>query len=123
MYCAKSNITLHNSLRRSQFEFIVPLTKLRNHANIFIESAKDLENITIQSSIWALPNVPLITLNALEKMEINTIEKILESDLRTLARIKNVGKNGLEKLQASLKNYGFFIRSCWSVKRFSPVDL
>ena len=71
----------------------------------------------------ALPNVPLITLNALEKMEIKTIEKILESDLRTLARIKNVGKNGLEKIQASLKNYGFVIRSCWSVKKFFPVDL
>ena len=115
-FCSKSNRSLFCSLRHSEFDFNVPLTKLRMHADIFIEGAKELENITIHSTIWALPNVPYRTLNALDKMGVDTIEKILESDLRSLARIKNVGKKGLEKLQESLKHYGFSIRSCWSVK-------
>jgi RNA polymerase alpha subunit len=106
-YCLKSNRDLYDTLRWNPFDPVAPISELRKHAQHFIDGVVSLEKVTIQSSIWALPGVPIRILNALWKSRITTIEDILAYDQRDLLRLRNVGKGGFRKLLASLGRYGF----------------
>lgn len=108
-YCAKSNRSLYDSLRWNPFDTAAPITKLRKFAEDFIKGANLNEKVTLHSSIWALPAVPIRTLNALWESNITDIQEILEYDQRNLLRLRNVGKGGLKKLLISLGKYGFSI--------------
>ncbi len=108
-YCLKSNRTLYDTLRWNPFDPGAPVTELRKHAQIFIDGAGINEKVTLHSSIWALPEVPIRILNALWKINITDIQEILEYDQRNLLRLRNVGKGGLKKLLISLGKHGFSI--------------
>jgi len=111
-FCMKSNPFLYEELRRSPFNWAAT-TLLRKHPEKFIEDAKKLENVTIDSSIWVLPDVPILTLNAIwnrKKHKIRTIRDLLAHNQRELLRFPCLGKVGLKKLILSLNQYGFAIR-------------
>ncbi len=109
-YCSRSDHDLYSSLRWNQWETCTPLFKLRQHAQDFIVGAGRNEHINSRSSIWALPGVPTMTLNALEESEISTIDKLIQCDTRKLVRLRKIGKYGLRKLNTSLAEFGFTIR-------------
>lgn len=110
-YCLKSNRALYDKLRWNPFDPGAPVTELRKHAQIFIDGAAINEKVTLHSSIWALPEVPIRILNALWESNFTDIQEILEYDQRSLLRLRNVGKGGLKKLLISLGKYGFSIKN------------
>ena len=73
-------------------------------------SGKRLEDVTIDSSIWALPDVPIMTLNAIWKSKNYSIRELLKYSQRDLLRFRCLGRVGLEKLILSLNRYGFSIK-------------
>ena len=108
-FCMKSNRFLYEELLRNPFEW--PGTgKLRDHAEDFINDSKNLENVTTDSLIWALPDVPILTLNSIWKRNIYTIKSLLEYSKRDLLLFKYLGRGGLKKLISSLDQYGFSIK-------------
>jgi len=87
-YCSKSDHDLYNSLRWNKWETCVPLCKLRQHAHAFFAGAERNEQVDLGSSIWSLPGVPTMTLNALEENGISTIDKLIQYDKRKLQRLR-----------------------------------
>ena len=108
-FCMKSNRFLYENLQRSPFEWSA-ISRLREHSEVFMNDSKMLEDVTIDSSIWALPNVPILTLNAIWNRKIYTIKNLLKHSQRDLLQFKYFGKTGLEKLISSLNQYGFSIK-------------
>lgn len=111
-FCMKSNPFLYEELQRSPF-YWAATTLLRKHSERFIEDSRKLEYVTIDSLIWAFPDVPILTLNAIwnrNKHKIRTIKDLLEHSQRELLRFPCLGKIGLKKLISSLNTYGFTIR-------------
>ncbi|MFV9645983.1 MAG: hypothetical protein ACNYWU_09190 [Desulfobacterales bacterium] len=109
-FCAKSDHPLYKSLCWNQWENCAPISDLRKHAQEFIDGYMRNEEVTLFSSIWALPRVPTLTLNALEKQGITSIDKIVQCDERILKRFPQIGKYGLNKLHTSLEKFGFSIK-------------
>ena len=109
IFCMKSNHILYKKLQRSPFEWPA-INKLREHTESFIEDSKKLENVTIDSSIWALPDVPIMTLNAVWRKQNHTIQDLLKHSQRDLLRFRCLGRVGLAKLILSLNRYGFSIK-------------
>ena len=114
IYCARSDRPLFDELRDYPYgNFEVPLHKLREHAETFINKSRcnDGEKIKIteQSSIWDLPDVQTMTLTALWERNIKTIADILKYDERKLLRLPKLGKIGLQQLENILDRYGFEI--------------
>jgi hypothetical protein len=111
-FCMKSNYLLYEELQHPLYES-APITQLRNHSKRFIDASMNLEKITSDSLIWALPDVPILTLKAIwsrNKYTIRTINDLLEYSQRDLLRFPCLGKVGLKKLISSLAQYGFTIR-------------
>jgi hypothetical protein len=111
-FCMKSNPFLYEDLQSSPF-YWAATTLLRKHSGKFIEDSKKLENVSIDSLIWALSDVPILTLNAIwnrKKHKIRTIKDLLEYSQRELLRFPCLGKVGLKKLISSLAQHGFTIR-------------
>ena len=108
-FCMKSNYFLYEELRRSPF-YWAGITQLRKHSERFIEDSNIFENATIDSLIWALPDVPILALNAIWNRENHTIKDLLKHNQRDLLRFPCLGKVGLKKLFSSLSQYGFTIR-------------
>ena len=109
-FCMKSNYYLYEKLQPSLFES-APITELRKHSRRFIEDSVKLEKVTIDSPIWALTDVPMMTLNALWKYKNHTIKDLLEHGERDLLQYKNFGKMGLEQLKSALALYGFSLKN------------
>ena len=109
-FCAKSDYTLYKSLRWNQWANCAPLSDLRQHAQEFIAGYRRNKQVEFRSSIWALQGVPTLTLNALDKNGITTIDKLLQYNKRKLVRLRQIGKYGLNKLQTSLEKYGLSIK-------------
>jgi hypothetical protein len=117
MYCARTNRKLYDTLLPNEnwFEQGVPITTLRAYAAEFIRrdfsddpaGAKLSEN----SSIWEIPDVQLLTLNALWQRDIETVADILKHNEKTLLRMPKLGKTGLRQLKDILGKYGFVIAS------------
>jgi len=107
-FCMKSNRVLYDKLRQSPFE-PVAIGKLRKHSQVFIHDSKNLEEVTIESPIWALPDVPIMALNALWSNKNYTIKDVLNNGQRDLLRFRCFGRVGLEKLLISLNKNGFSI--------------
>ena len=105
----KSNHDLYRSLRWNKWETCAPLSKLRQHAQEFFAGAERNVQINLDSSIWTLPGVPTMTLNALEENGISTIDKLIRCDKHKLSRLRKMGKFGLQKLNISLEKFGFSI--------------
>jgi len=109
IFCRKSNPFIYEKLQKHPF--IIPnIGKLRSQSKTFISDSKKLENVTIDSSIWALPDVPMMTLNAIWKRKSYTIKDLLQYSQRDLLRFHYIGKIGFYKLLSSLKQYGFSIK-------------
>ncbi len=108
-FCMKSNRNLYDKLRFSPFE-PVAIGKLRKHAWVFINDSKKLGEVTIESMIWSLPDVPIMTLNSLWNNKNYTINDVLKNSQRDLLKFKCVGKVGLEKLIISLNTFGFSLK-------------
>ena len=109
IFCMKSNHFLYEKLQQTPFVW-VSITKLREHSRRFIEDSKRLEDVTIDSSIWALPDVPIMTLNAIWKSKNYSIRELLKYSQRDLLRFRCLGRVGLEKLILSLNRYGFSLK-------------
>ena len=109
IFCMKSNRFLYEKLQGRSFPW-PSIGRLREHAEVFINDCKKLENVTIDSSIWALPDVPTMTLNSIWNRENYTIKDLLQNSQRDLLRYKYFGKVGLKKLISSLNQYGFSIK-------------
>ena len=76
--------------------------ELRQHAQSFIVGAGRNEHVNFRSSIRALPEVPTMTLNALEENRISTIiDKLIQCNTRKLMQTRKFGKYGLRKLTTS----------------------
>ena len=105
----KSNPFLYEELQRSPFNWAA-ISQLRKHSEKFIEDSRKLENVTIDCSIWALPDVPILTLNAIWNRKGHTIKELLKHSQRDLLRFPCLGKVGLIKLISSLSQFGFSIR-------------
>ena len=105
----KSDHDLYSSLRWNKWETSAPLSKLRQHAQEFFAGAERNEHVDLGSSIWSLPGVPTMTLNALEGNGISTIDKLIHCDKRKLPRLRKMGIFGLRKLNMSLAKFGFSI--------------
>ncbi len=105
-FCMKSNRILYDKLRQSSFE-PVAIGQLRKHSQVFINDSNNLDEVTIGSPIWALSDVPIITLNALWNNKNYTIKNALNNSQRDLLRFRCLGRVGLEKLLISLKKNGF----------------
>jgi len=110
IFCMKSNHSLYIKLQQSPFAW-PPINKLRHHSETFIEDSKKPTTITIDSSIWALPDVPIMTLNAIWKKKNYSIRELLKHSQRDLLRFPCLGKVGLKKLISSLNRYGFSIKT------------
>jgi len=108
-FCMKSNRLLYDKLWHPPFE-PVPITKLREYSLIFIDDSRKLEDVTIESPIWVLADVPTMTLNALWNNKNHTIKDVLNNSRRDLLRFRCVGIVGLEKLIISLHKNGFAIK-------------
>jgi hypothetical protein len=108
-YCSKSDHDLYNSLRWNKWKTCAPLSKLRQHAHAFFVGAERNEQVELGCSIWSLPGVPTMTLNALEENGISTIDKLIQYDKHKLPRLRKSGKLGLRKLSVSLAKYSFSI--------------
>ena len=109
IFCMKSNHSLYIKLQQSPFAW-PPINKLRQHSETFIEDSKKIENITIDSSIWTLSDVPIMTLNAIWKKKNYSIRELLKYSQLDLLRFPCLGRVGLEKLILSLNRYGFSIK-------------
>jgi hypothetical protein len=109
IFCMKSNRFLYENLQRSPFEW-PGIGKLREHSETFINASKKLETVTVDSSIWALSDVPIMTLNAIWNRKIYTIRDLLKHSQRDLLQFKYLGKTGLKKLILSLDQFGFSIK-------------
>jgi hypothetical protein len=108
-FCMKSNRFLYDKLQGRSYPWPA-IGRLREHAEVFINDCKKLENVTIDSSIWALPDVPTMTLNSIWNRKIYTIRNLLKNSQRDLLQFKYLGKTGLKKLILSLSQYGFSIK-------------
>jgi len=109
-YCSRSDHALYGSLRWNKWDDCAPLSKLRQYAQDFVAGAKRNQQVNSRSSIWALPEVPAITLNALDENGITTIDKLVQCDMHKLMRLRKFGKVGLCKLSKSLAEFGLSIR-------------
>jgi NAD-dependent DNA ligase len=110
-YCFKSNRIVYDTLRRNQFEIVAPIAKLRKNVQLFIDSAEKNKKISLNSSIMALPDVPVRILNVLWKINITTVEELLRCTELDLKRLCNAGKVSRKKLIVALKKNGFYISS------------
>jgi hypothetical protein len=111
-FCMKSNYILFEKCQHPLYKS-AQITQLRNHSKRFIDASKNLEKITSDSLIWALPDVPFLTLKPIwsrNKYTIRTINDLLKYSQRDLLRFPCLGKVGLKKLISSLAQYGFTIR-------------
>jgi DNA-directed RNA polymerase alpha subunit len=108
-FCMKSNRFLYDKLQGNSYPWPA-IGKLREHSEVFINDSKKLENVTIDSSIWALPDVPTMTLNAIWNRNNYTIKDLLQHSQRDLLRFKYFGRIGLNKLISSLNQYGLSIK-------------
>jgi len=108
-FCMRSNRFLYEKLQNNYFN-PASLGKLRDNSQLFIRDSKKLENVNINSPIWALPDVPITTLNALWNNKYYTVKDVLQNSQRRLLRFRCLGRVGLEKLIISLNNYGFSIK-------------
>ncbi|KPA15220.1 protein containing RNA polymerase, alpha subunit [Candidatus Magnetomorum sp. HK-1] len=106
-YCFKSNRIVYDTLRQNQFEIVAPIGKLKKNVQLFIDNAEKNKKISLNSSIMALPDVPVRILNVLWKINITTIEELLRCTELDLKRLCNAGKVSREKLIAALKKNGF----------------
>ena len=109
IFCMKSNRFLYDKLLGRSYPWPA-IGRLREHSEAFINDSKKLENVTIDSSIWALPDVPILTLNAIWNRKNYTIKDLLQHSQRDLLRFKYFGRIGLNKLISSLNQYGFSIK-------------
>lgn len=115
LYCARSDRPLYDTLYNYYNDFKVPLHRLRQHADTFIEKSRYKSSgetipITLKSSIWDLSDVPLLTLNALWDMKIATVGELLQYDEKGLLRLKKIGKIGVQKLVDELNTHGLELK-------------
>ena len=108
-FCLKSAHFLYEKLQKYPLERPA-IGKLREHSPSFIEGYQTLKNVEIDSPIWALPDVPMMTLNAMWNRKVFLIGDILKFNQRELLLFKQFGKLGLKKLIASLNRYGFSLK-------------
>lgn len=108
-YCFKFNRQVYDTLRWNQFEILAPIDKLRKKGQLFIDGAEMNKQITLRSSIMALPDVPVRILNALWSIDITTVEELLRCTEQDLKRLRNAGKISCERLISVLKKYGFHL--------------
>ena len=108
-FCMKSNRFLYDKLQGRSYPWPA-IGRLREHSEVFINDSKKLGNVTIDSSIWALPDVPTMTLNAIWNRNNYTIKDLLQHSQRDLLRFKYFGRIGFNKLISSLNQYGFSIK-------------
>ena len=109
IFCMKSNHILYIKLQQSRFVWPA-IYKIRHHSETFIEDSKKPTNVTIDSSIWTLDDVPIMTLNAIWKKKSYSIRELLKYSQRDLLRFPCLGKVGLKRLILSLDRYGFSIK-------------
>lgn len=111
IYCSISDHSHYNTLREHPYgDFNIPITKLREHGDHFINKSRcntGQVKITEQSSIWDLPDVQTLALNALWQRNIQTVVDLLKYDDRALLRLPKLGEIGLQQLKDALGNYGF----------------
>ena len=79
------------------------LQVLRQYVDAFVEAMDDERELTLNSSIRRIRSLPTMTLNALWKEGVRTVEDLIACDPNQLRRVPVIGRIGLQKIQDAIR--------------------